>query len=60
MTLPEKPEHLTGAYVHDYIAACSEEIQNRFASLQTLRGITIPDNDKVLCSKQLQLFMDAI
>ena len=58
--LPEIPEYITGKFVHEYIAACSEEIQERFASLQTLRGITIPNNDNVLYSEQVKLFMDAI
>lgn len=60
MALPEKPEYITGTYVHTYIEACSEEIQERFATLQTLRGITIPNNDNVLCSSQIRLFMDAV
>ncbi len=60
MALPEKPEYITGAYAHTYIAACSEEVQKRFADLQTMRGITIPNNSNVLCSKQLKLFMDSI
>ena len=58
--LPEMPEYITGAYAHEYVAACSEEIQQRFEELQTLRGVTIPNDNKVLCSEQLRLFMDAI
>ena len=60
MAKPAIPERITGKFAHEYIAACSEEIQERFAILQTLRGITIPNNINVLCSNQLKLFMDAI
>lgn len=60
MALPDKPERITGAYAHSYIAACSDEVKERFESLQKMRGITIPNNKNVLCSKQLKLFMDAI
>ena len=60
MALPTLPEYITGKYAHEYIAACSEEVQTRFETLQTLRGISIPNNTNVLCSKQLRLFMDAI
>ena len=60
MALPALPEYITGAYAHEYIAACSEEVKARFEELQTLRGITIPNNANVLCSNQLKLFMDAI
>lgn len=58
--LPEMPEYITGAYANAYIAACSEEIQERFESLQIQRGVKIPDDNKVLRSEQLHLFMDAI
>lgn len=60
MALPEIPERITGAFVHSYIAECSEEAKARFASLQKMRGITIPNNTNVLCSKQIKLFMDSI
>jgi hypothetical protein len=60
MSLPKIPEYITGKFAHEYIAACSEEIQERFEDLQTIRGITIPNNDNVLFSEQVKLFMDAI
>ncbi len=60
MATPTIPERITGKFAHEYIAACSEEVQQRFETLQVWRGVTIPNDDKVLCSKQLRLFMDAI
>lgn len=60
MPLPSIPEYITGKYVHEYIAASSDQIKQRFETLQTLRGITIPNNDNVLCSNQIKLFMDSI
>ena len=60
MAFPTLPEYITGAYAHEYIAGCNEEVQQRFAYLQKLRGITIPNDLKVLRSEQLKLFMDAI
>lgn len=54
------PEYITGAFANSYIAICGEEIQTRFSQLQVLRGIQIPNNNSVLLSKQLSLFMDAI
>lgn len=60
MTFPTLPKYITGAYATAYIAACNTEVQNRFTALQKQRGITIPNNTKVLCSEQLRLFMDAI
>ena len=59
-TLPEIPEYITGAFVHDYIEACASEVQERFNSLCTRRGIEIPDDAKVLRTEQVELFMDAI
>lgn len=60
MALPQIPERITGKFATEYIAACSEEVKSRFATLQKLRGITIPNNTNVLCSNQLKLFMDSI
>ena len=60
MALPQIPEYITGKFAHEYIAACSDEVKDRFATLQTMRGITIPNNDNVLCSKQIKLFTDSI
>lgn len=60
MAFPTLPEYITGAYATAYIAACSQEVKNRFSDLQKLRGITIPNDDKVLRTEQLRLFMDAI
>ena len=60
MAFPSLPEYITGAYANGYIAACSQEVKNRFADLQKLRGITIPNDSKVLRTEQLRLFMDAI
>ena len=60
MAFPTLPKYITGAYAIAYIAACNEEVQQRFASLQKKRGITIPNDAKVLRTEQLKLFMDAI
>ena len=60
MALPTMPERITGAYANSYIASCNTEVKQRFADLQKKRGITIPNDTKVLCSEQLRLFMDAI
>lgn len=60
MAFPTLPEYITGAYAHAYIAACGPEIQAGFQLLQARRGITIPNDSKVLCSKQLRLLMDVI
>ena len=60
MALPTMPERITGAYATSYINACSAEVKQRFADLQKKRGITIPNDSKVLRSEQLRLFMDAI
>ena len=60
MAFPTLPKYITGAYATSYIAACNQKVKDRFVALQKQRGITIPNDSKVLCSKQLQLFMDAI
>lgn len=60
MAFPTLPKYITGAYALTYIAACNTEVQQRFANLQKQRGITIPNDSKVLRSEQLKLFMDAI
>lgn len=60
MAFPELPKYITGAYANGYIAACNDKVKARFAALQKQRGITIPNDSKVLRSAQLQLFMDAI
>ena len=60
MAFPTLPKYITGAYAIEYIAACNEEVQQRFAGLQKKRGITIPNDEKVLRTEQLRLFMDAI
>ena len=60
MAFPSLPKYITGAYATSYIAACNTEVKNRFAALQKQRGITIPNDAKVLRSEQLNLFMDAI
>ncbi len=60
MAFPTLPKYITGAYAIEYIAACSTEVQQRFADLQKKRGITIPNDSKVLRTEQLKLFMDAI
>lgn len=54
------PEYITGAFANSYIALCSEQIQNRFEELKALRLVEIPNDNKVLRSEQLRLFMDAI
>ena len=60
MAFPSLPKYITGAYATAYIAACNTAVKNRFAALQKQRGITIPNDTKVLRSEQLKLFMDAI
>lgn len=60
MAFPTLPNYVTGAYAISYIAACNQEVKDRFASLQKKRGITIPNDSKVLRTEQLNLFMDAI
>lgn len=60
MAFPTLPKYITGAYATTYIAACNTEVQQRFANLQKKRGITIPNDNKVLRTEQLRLFMDAI
>lgn len=60
MAFPQLPEYITGAYANEYIAACNQEVKDRFAALKVKRGIDIPNDNKVLCTEQLRLFMDAI
>jgi hypothetical protein len=60
MALPALPNYITGAYANSYIAACSQEVKDRFAALQKKRGVIIPNDSKVLRTEQLRLFMDAI
>ena len=60
MAFPTLPKYITGAYATSYIAACNNEVKQRFADLQKKRGITIPNDSKVLRTEQLKLFMDAI
>ena len=60
MAFPTLPEYITGAYATAYIAACTQEVQDRFAALKKKRGIEIPNDNKVLRTEQLKLFMDAI
>ena len=60
MAYPQIPEYITGAYAIAYVAECNQEVKERFAALQKQRGITIPNDNKVLRTEQLKLFMDAI
>ena len=60
MAFPPLPKYITGAYATSYIAACNAEVKQRFADLQKKRGVTIPNDSKVLRTEQLKLFMDAI
>ena len=60
MAYPQLPEYITGAYAIAYVAECNTEVQERFESLQKKRGVAIPNDDKVLRTEQLKLFMDAI
>lgn len=53
-------EYITGEFVHTYIEACAENIQERFEELQVLRGIEIPNNNDVLLTAQVELFMEAL
>lgn len=54
------PAYNTGNFANDYVAMCSEDVQNRFKELQALWRVTIPKDDKVLRSEQLNLLMTAI
>ena len=54
------PAYITGNFANDYVAMCSEDVQNRFKELQALWRVTIPKDDKVLRSEQLNLLMTAI
>lgn len=54
------PEYITGEFVHTYIEACAENIQERFENLQVLRGIEIPNDTNVLMTAQVELFMEAL
>lgn len=60
MALPKIPEYITGEFAHAYVAACTKEVQDRFAGLQAKRGITIPNDATILRSAQVELFMEAI
>ena len=60
MAFPTLPEYITGEYAHSYVAACTEEVQNRFEELQKKRGITIPNDSTILRTAQVELFMEAI
>lgn len=60
VTVSDFPEYITGSFVLDYIDKCSEEVQNRFQELQTLRGITILNNNNALRTAQIELFMEAL
>ena len=54
------PEYITGNWVHDYLKACGTEVNARFTKLCTLTGITIPKNDNVLRTAQVEVFMEAL
>lgn len=54
------PTYITGAFVNAYIAACDTTVQERFKQLKTLSGIEIPDDDNVLRTAQVELFMTAL
>lgn len=56
----EFPEYITGAFAHAYVGACAKEIQDKFQELQVLTGITIPNNNDVLLTAQVELFMEAL
>jgi hypothetical protein len=60
VTSPEEVLYWTCAQAVAYIATLDEEIQERFAQLQALRGITIPNTSAALRSAQIELIMDAI
>ena len=59
-SLPEVPKYVTGAWCHDFIEDCSQEVQERFTDLQAQTGITIGNNSNTLRSAQIELFMSAI
>ena len=58
--LPTIPEYITGKFVHEYIDACDEVIQQRFADLCARRRVEIPNTESGLRTEQVELFMDAI
>lgn len=60
MALPELPEYITGNFVTTYIAACSEEVQQRYEDALARSRITISETDDVLRTEQVELFMSVI
>ena len=52
--------YFTGAYVLDYIAQCSAEVQLSFTTACARSGIEFPDTTAALRSAQLSLFMSVI
>lgn len=52
--------YITGAYVNAYIAGCAKVVQTRFAEAKALSGIEIPDDNKVLRTAQVELFMSVL
>lgn len=57
---PEDEVYWTCNQALSYIASLDQEIQDRFANLQTRSGITIPATDDALRTAQLELIMAAI
>lgn len=54
------PAYITGAFVNSYINSCDETVQDRYKNALKLSGITIPNDDKVLRTAQVELFMSVL
>lgn len=54
------PEYITGRFVNEYVAACATTVQERFAQAKKLSGIDIPNDNKVLRTAQVELFMSIL
>lgn len=60
ITVEGFPKYITGNWVHNYLATCSKDVNDRFTQMCVLSGITIPKDDKVLRTAQVELFMAAL
>ena len=60
VSVVEFPAYITGAFVNTYIQSCDTSIQDRYKKTLALSGITIPDDDNVLRTAQVELFMSVL
>lgn len=54
------PAYITGAFVNSYINSCDKKVQDRYDKALKLSRITIPNDDKVLRTAQVELFMSVL